>query len=376
MVLSIGCQEEQVSDPIIYACTPTQAIVNNHPLSDQYQLILDRTTEGVPGIQFSILKNDTISFHGSSGVADIPNNVALMPCTKTMVGSISKIFTAVLIMQAVEENLISPDDLMQDHLPLSLIEGIENHQEITIRQLLNHDSGIPDYLGVDWHVDAINTSNYTLTQKEKVMLIHGKSEQFPPGEKYEYSNTNYVLLGLIVEELRNQTLWEAIDQYIAIPLGLQNTVMGTHTQPLPEGTARPYVATGNSKFVDIYQYSVADAATGDGGIASCTQDLITFMKALVEGQLVSISTFEQMMQDRVDIEANEEWYGLGLEMFTSSEGLVVGHTGSTSSYNAILFYYPEKDTYISVAMNGVAEYGEASEIMKNAWGDLIDLSFE
>ncbi len=376
LVLTIGCQEEQVSDPIIYACTPTELLSNNHPKSDQFQMILDQTTETLPGIQFSVLQNDTLSFHGSSGMADIPNNVALMPCTKTMVGSISKIFTAVLIMQAVEEKIVDINDLMQDHLPISLIEGITNYDQITVRQLLNHSSGIEDYLGANYHIQSLNVPNRKLTQEEKIHLIDGKDERFPPGEKYEYSNTNYVLLGLMIEEIRNQNLWDVVDQYIIEPLGLQNTMMGTHDTPLPEGTARPYVATGNSKFMDIHQYSVSDAATGDGGIASCTQDLIIFMKALIRGELISIRTYEDMMQDRIVIEAEEEWYGLGLEMVNSAEGSIVGHTGSTSSYNAILYYYPESETFISVALNGVAESGEALQVLQSTWGNLIDATFD
>ncbi len=376
LVFTIGCQEEQVSDSIIYVCTPTELLSNNHPKADQFQMILDQTTEALPGIQFSVLQNDTLSFHGSSGMADIPNNVALMSCTKTMVGSISKIFTAVLIMQAVEEKIVDINDLMQDHLPLSLIEGITNYDQITVRQLLNHSSGIEDYLGANYHIQSLNVPNRKLTQEEKIHLIDGKDERFPPGEKYEYSNTNYVLLGLMIEEIRNQNLWDVVDQYIIEPIGLQNTMMGTHDTPLPEGTARPYVATGNSKFMDIYQYSVSDAATGDGGIASCTQDLIIFMKALVNGELISIRTYEDMMQDRIVIEAEEEWYGLGLEMVNSPEGSIVGHTGSTSSYNAILYYYPKRETFISVALNGVAESGEALEVLQSTWGNLIDTTFD
>ena len=376
LVFTIGCQEEQVSDPIIYACTPTEMLNNNHPKADQFQMILDQTTEALPGIQFSVLQNDTLSFHGSSGMADIPNNVALMPCTKTMVGSISKIFTAVLIMQAVEEKIVDINDLMQDHLPLSLIEGITNYEEITVRQLLNHSSGIEDYLGANYHIQSLNVPNRKLTQEEKIHLIDGKDERFPPGEKYEYSNTNYVLLGLMIEEIRNQNLWDVVDQYIIEPLGLHNTVMGTHDQPLPEGTARPYLATGNLKYIDIYQYSVSDAATGDGGIASCTQDLITFIKALANGELVSSDTYERMMQERVDIEMDKEWYGLGLEIINSSDGLIIGHTGSTSSYNALLFYYPERETYISIACNGLGENGEALQAINDSWDDLINLALE
>lgn len=83
----------------------------------EFQMILDRTTQYLPGIQFSVIQNDTLSFHGSSGMADIPSNVSMRPCTKTMVCSISKNFTATLIMQAVEESLTTVDDKMQDHLP-------------------------------------------------------------------------------------------------------------------------------------------------------------------------------------------------------------------------------------------------------------------
>jgi len=242
--------------------------------------------------------------------------------------------------------------------------------------LLNHSSGIVDYLDANFHIDAVNEPFYMLTQEEKISLIHGKKAEFLPGEKYEYSNSNYVLLGLLVEELRNLALWDAVDQYIVEPLGLHNTVMDTHAQPLPEGTARPCHCTGNLKYIDMYQNSVSDAATGDGGIASCTQDLIIFLKALINGDLVSQSTYELMRDERIVVEAGEDWYGLGLEIGNGRNGLRIGHTGSTSSYNGVLFYYPERDTYLSVALNGVAETGPANQAFQEAWGDLMDKAFE
>jgi len=168
-----------------------------------------------------------------------------------------------------------------------VFQKLANADEVSLKQMLNHTSGIPDYLAAKAFVDAINIDNLLLTQEEKLEYAYGKKATNKPGEEYSYSNSNYVLLGLVIEKLRKMDLWDAVDIYIAQPLNLTIAKMGTETNPIPEGTARPYIATRDEKFMDIMQNSVADAATGDGGIATNMQDLAIFIKALFTGQLTS-----------------------------------------------------------------------------------------
>ncbi|MEM8527193.1 MAG: serine hydrolase domain-containing protein [Bacteroidota bacterium] len=276
-----ACQKAEIIDVNIYDCElsfPDESDV--HPLKTEFEGFLNRIAEHSPGTQIAIRTKDGKLWTGAAGYADLASRVPLENCNKLMVGSISKVFTGVLIMQLQEEGILSIEDKMSDWLEGELIDEIANAEQATIQNLLTHTSGIPDYLAVEQFVDAANTPNFKETQREKLEYIYGKKAEFELGERYSYSNSNYVLLGLIIEEARQMPLWDAVDQYIIDPLDLKVAEMGTHDQPIPMGTARPYLATHSDKYFDIMQNAVSDAATGDGGIASNAQDLITFIEGL------------------------------------------------------------------------------------------------
>jgi len=338
------------------------------------QTAVDKLTEHIVGAQVAVIKDDKL-WIGKTGMADIPNAVALENCHKTMVGSISKLYTTALIYQLQDEGLLSIDDLLSKHLDQNLISELANANEVTIKQMLNHTSGIPDYLNIKAFVDAINIDNLLLTQEEKLEYAHGKNATNKPGETYSYSNSNYVLLGLLIEKLRQMDLWDAVDVHIAQPLNLVNTKMGTEIHPLPEGTARPYIATRDGKFIDIYQNSVADAATGDGGIATNMQDLALFIQALFKGQLTSTNAVQQMLE-LTEVSENFD-AGNGIEIFTSDNGRVgYGHSGSTSAYNAFAIYFPVEQTTVVFGFNAISEQNTALNAMNQLADDLTSILFE
>lgn len=371
-----ACEKPIILDSRIYDCE--LSIIDDtdtHPNTQRLQAELDKLTQSFPGIQAAIMTSDGLLWSGASGMADIPNGVEMKPCSKSMVGSISKIFTAVLIMQLEEEALLDIKDPLSNYLPASLIDEIPNANEVSIQNLLNHDSGIPDYLNAGFHIDAVNEANYILTQEEKMKLLHGTKSEFPVGERYSYSNSNYVLLGLVVESLRQMDLWTAVDTYIAKPIGLKNTLCGTEQQPLPIGTARPYLAVG-SNFIDIYQNSVSDAATGDGGIAASAQDLVIFLNALRDESLISKATYQKMQDLRIPINDDEDYYGLGLEFFESDYGTAIGHGGSTSSYMAYAMYIEAQESTLAFCLNGISQNGDAGKKITEFWKALMKISFE
>jgi len=371
-----ACEKPIILDSRIYDCE--LSIIDNsdtHPNAQRLQAELDKLTEIIPGIQAAIMTEDDVIWSGASGMADIPNGIEMQACTKSMVGSISKVFTAVLIMQLEEEALLDISDPLSDYLAASLIDEIPNANEVSIQNLLNHNSGIPDYLDAGFHIDAVNEANYILTQEEKMKLLHGSKSEFPVGERYSYSNSNYVLLGLVIESLRQMDLWTAVDTYIAQPIGLKNTLCGTEEQPIPTGTARPYLAVG-SNFIDIYQNSVSDAATGDGGIAANAQDLVIFLDALRNESLISAATYQKMEDLRIPINDDNEFYGLGLEFVETDYGTAIGHSGSTSSYFAIALYIEEEDSTVAFCVNGIIQ-NEDTFVKIIEFGEaLMDISFE
>lgn len=368
----LACQEAEQVNPAIYECNLSTAS-GQHPQAAEFQALLNEVAMVTPGVQVALRTPDGHTWAGAAGMADLPNGIALQPCTQMMVGSISKIFTSVLILQLQDEGVLSVDDPLSQWLDEGLIGAIENAETVTLNHLLNHTSGIRDYLSTEQFINAVNTPYFLETQEEKLQYVYSRPAYHAPGERYTYSNTNYVLLGLVVEAARRMPLWEAVSAFITEPLGLRNTEMGTHSQPIPPGTARPYLATRGNKYYDILQHAVSDGATGDGGIAGNAQDISHFIEALFEGALISDAALVQMTEQRVPTGLEEadfpQWpdeeYGLGLSRWNTPYGTAFGHTGSTSSYNAYLFYFPEPRATLAIAYNG-ASYDEAVGEQKRA----------
>ncbi|MEL6941153.1 MAG: serine hydrolase domain-containing protein [Bacteroidota bacterium] len=371
-----ACQEAEIVDPNIYDCELSFLDESEtHPQKAQFEGFLKRIGEHSPGTQMAISTKDGKIWTGAAGYADLASRVPLQTCNKLMVGSVSKVFTGVLIMQLYDEGILSIDDKMGDWLDGELMDEIANADQVTIQNLLNHTSGIPDYLAVEQFIDAANTPNFKETQREKLEYIYGKKAEFAPNAQYSYSNSNYVLLGLIVEEARQMPLWDAVEKFIVDPLELKVAEMGTHNQPIPVGTARPYLATHSDKYFDIMQNAVSDGATGDGGVASNARDLITFMDGLFSGKLMSEDALKRMTETLVREDEDTE-YGLGIEKYDTDHGTMFGHTGSTSSYTAYLFYFPDAQVTFSLTSSGQAFHGDFSSTIGEVFGELFDLVIE
>jgi len=384
LLLCSSCYQEEFVTESTYECEKTLASVSSqHPQNKAFLQLVERASETAPGFQIALITPDRQRWTYASGMADFANEVPLQPCSRTMVGSISKVFTATLIMQLVEEETVSLDDPLDKWLDVTLIQDIENAQEVTVRQLLDHTSGIRDYLSTKQFFQALNEEYLLETQEEKLAYAYGKPAYHAPDEQHTYSNTNYVLLGLIVESARNMTLWEAVEVYISERLFLENCLMGTESEPIPEGTARAYARTPRGNFYDIMHIAVSDAATGDGGISSNMEDLTLFMGGLFNGNLVSTQTRNLMTDMTVAVPVDQqdfpqwegEQYGLGLLRMNTPYGVAYGHTGSTSDYNTLLFFWPESGACLAIGYT-VSASDDGWEARKEMREGIMEAMFE
>lgn len=375
----LSCEEDEVVEPSVYACNLTETDQSaSHPDRQAFQAELEATGRLAPNILVAVKTPDGNSWTGAYGMADIPNNVPLNPCHKTMIGSISKVFTGVLIMQLQDDGILDVDDALSDWLEDDLIGEIENAKEVSLRQLLNHTSGIRDYLATEQYINALNTPFFQETQAEKLRYVYGKKADLPPGTRFSYSNTNYVLLGLVIEKARQMSLWDAVETYITQPLGLENAEMGTHDIPIPSGTARPYRYIRGGKYQDVMSFAVADAATGDGGVASNMQDLNIFIEALFDGKLMSDAALQEMIgdpvlvgEDQADFDWPDEGYGLGISKWNSPHGTGYGHTGGTSTYSTILIYFPDQKSSIAIGATSETN-GDGYQLQADLYGFFLE----
>lgn len=360
-LLAYSCTNAEFVAPETYDCMlsfPDESTI--HPNRESFQVLLDQATRDVPGVMVALRTPDGNTWNGTSGMADIPNNVPLQNCHKMMIGSISKVFTSTLIFQLQEEDLLSIEDPLNQWIDRSITDQIENANVVSLRQLLNHTSGLYDYNNWEFTLDATNNPNMILSLEEKLKYAYGKPATHAPGRDYEYSNTNFVLLGMVIEAASGLELGEALQTYIFDPLNVTSATYGSVETPLPTGVVRPYFSFKSGKYIDIRHVEVSDANTGDGGIAINMQDLRVFIEALFDGQLLGDETFRQMtttLYEKPEGEEDfEEWdgesTGLGIDLFRTEYGEAYGHTGGIFGFHAYLFHFPEQDATLAIAYNG------------------------
>jgi len=381
-----SCQKDPIHPATTYACSLSfEDTSTTNPKHQRFLSEVETFIGQTPGLQVAVTSADGSIWTHAFGKADIASNIPFASCTKTMIGSISKVITATLILQLQDEGLISIEDKLADHLDDDLIGELANADKVTLRQLLNHTSGIPDYLSARHFINSLNIPNQIETQEEKLKYAYGKPANNEPGAVYNYSNTNYVLLGLIIQKIRGMKLWDAVAQYIAAPLDLQNLVMGTEQKPIPSDCARPYISTRGGKYQDVMEHAVADAATGDGGIATNMQDLNIFFAGLMDRTLISTEAYNSMLEDVVDQAGSasyggpdfeDEFYSLGLERYNRKGNFAFGHTGSTSSYEAYSIFVPESGVIVSIGFNGLSIRDDIDSERSELIWKLVDIAGE
>ncbi len=269
------------------------------------------------------------------------------------IGSVTKTFTAVMVMQLVEEGELTLETEVTEVLPdLTVAKGV------TVRHLLDHTSGMADYaepgfdrtLRGDW--DREWTAEEVMDRVE--VLVPGVG---PPGAVHSYSNTNFVVAGMLIEEVTGQSLAKNLQTRIVSPLGLSETAYGPEG-PEPVTGFALLLPRGNSEGVS---YSSLETAAGAaGGMVSTAEDLATFFSALDDGQLITTQSWELMTND-----AKGNGVGLGIFTQTIAERAAIGHDGVIHGYSSIVLLLPESDEVLVVLSNdqGVPAWEVAETIL-------------
>ena len=267
------------------------------------------------------------------GYADLESKIANTTETKFRIGSISKTFTATLIMKAVELGKINLDDTIDSYFP-----RIKNADMITIRHLLNHRSGITNF------TDRSYASWYTkpITQAALLDTIISKGNDFEPNDDYAYSNSNYVLLSFILKETFNDSFAAILDEYIVNPLALRNTSYGDVINT-SNNDAKSYNMKSNWEVEPEGDMSIP---LGAGGIVSTPSDLCRFADALFGGQLISIESLKQMKP------VGEETYGFAMYETEYSDKQGWGHGGNIDAFASNLICFEEEDICLALSCNG------------------------
>lgn len=282
----------------------------------------------------SIFKDGKEVYSRSYGFADVEKKAMADANTKYRVGSISKTFTATIVMKLVEEQKLQLSAKLSDYYP-----QIKNADQITLDELLQHRSGIQNFTS---YPDYGEWNTKKQSKDQLLTRIASGESTFAPGSKMDYSNSNYVLLSFIAEDVTGKSFSSLLQEFITVPCGLKNTYVGGVIG------AKKNEAHSYSMLSDWSKQSETDPSIplGAGSLVSTPHDLNIFFSQLFAGKIISAQSLEQMtlLKDN---------FGFGLFLVPFYTMVGYGHTGGIDGFASNAFYFPAENVSIALTSNGV-----------------------
>jgi len=278
-----------------------------------------------------------VIYHHTTGFssADAGNRIAAQDGSKYRIASVTKMFTAAIICQLVQEGKIDFSNTLDEYYP-----QLPGASKITIGMMLSHRSGLHNILD---DPDYLSWKETPKTQDEMLKLIGKYPLDFTPDAKSSYSNSNFVLLGYIIEKVCKKPYSEVVHDRVIAKAGLKNTYYG-HKTDIAQGECYSYVYGGGA----WQRQPEADMTIlgGAGALISTPEDLTKFIDALYARKLLR-HRYLNMMQNVID------GFGLGMEQFPFGERVAYGHHGNIDGYFSMLQYFPDDKLAVSYCSNGL-----------------------
>jgi D-alanyl-D-alanine carboxypeptidase len=322
------------------------------------QLKLDELTaaDKIPGVTFAVVFPDEKTLCLSSGFSDIENKIKMKPGDRMLSASIGKTYLVPIILQLEEENRLSIEDHLKKYFSgEDWFKSLPNGNDITLKMLLNHTSGIPEYVEKKalW-IDSKQAPDKIWKAVERLQYILGDKPINPAGKGWSYADTNYIILGMIIEKITGNTYYHELDKRVLKVLKLFNTTPSDRRKL--EGLVPGYSRLGepfnyNGKVLQAdgrYIYNPQLEWTG-GGLITNSLDLAIWAKRLYEGKICSQKALTKML---IGVKTNEGLdYGLGVIIWDSDYGTSYGHTGFIHGYNSIMEYVPAYKFSVALQFN-------------------------
>ena len=364
LLAASGCADESTS-PQSSATNPPASSEAAKPLNDALAQRLDAainqamTAAGVPGAIIGIWGPDG-NYVRAFGVADKTTRAPMKTDFYSRIGSVTKTFTVTAVLQLADQGKLGLDDPIAE-----FVDGVPLGDRITLRQLARMQSGLFNFSASPAFQRAMFADpRRTFTPHELLDYAFAQPNQFPPGEGFEYCNTNTVLLGLVVQKVSGQPLHSFIHDQILIPLGMSHTNFPT-TNAFPDPHAQGYTvqtADGKEAAATDWNPSWGWAA---GAMISTLDDMSVWAPAMATGKLFT----PQMQAQRLQTVGSpgmppQDGYGLGI----FNLGGWIGHNGSLPGYQTVAVYLPQKETTLVILTNTDIEYqgGEPSTTLATA----------
>jgi CubicO group peptidase (beta-lactamase class C family) len=297
---------------------------------------------GSPGCTAGVFQDGAVVFSRGYGFADLTHDVPITPATRFTTGSVSKQFTAASIALLAQSGRISLDDDVRKYVP----ELPAYQAPVTIRHLVHHTSGVRDF----WELVDMGgmrpDDGYTVDDMLN-LAAHQKGLNFAPGSEYRYSNTGYLLLGVVIRRVTGQSLRMFADSAIFRPLGMRETLFLDDHNEIVRGRAAAYSPTARGFRINVWNNDIV----GQGGIVTSLADLQKWDENFYDARVGGRALIDQLQTPGQLTGGGPMSYGFGLTMETYRGMRLVQHTGSTGGYRAALYRFPEAHTSVAMLCN-------------------------
>ncbi len=344
-------QAENPNEETESAPTPEEsgAAVASVVISSGVDMVIASTNVGsyIPGGVAMVIDNGEIIHKNAYGLADVENSIPTTTDNVFHLASVSKQFTALGIMMLAERGELDYDDSIAKHIP----ELAWMNNEVTIRRLLHHTSGIPDYYENDSLIDRLMEISEQPSNEDVLTLLSGESEMmFEPGEKFLYSNTGYDVLGALIERKSEQTYADFMQVNIFGPLGMKDTF----AMPSPEKLNASNVSLSywlEDGQPSAYEPDPLDNLNGSGSTYSSLNDMYLYDQALYTDKIVKPSTLAEAFAPAALNNSESTEYGFAWDVGDYEGEPYVGHSGSWLGFVSYFLRFPERKLSIVLMFN-------------------------
>jgi CubicO group peptidase (beta-lactamase class C family) len=343
LVLLLSLQPVRAAEP------PGRSAVPDSDIDARVQQVIDRVRgrAEMVGLSVAVGRGSRLLAEHGVGVADIESGAPANAQTIFRIGSITKQYTAAGIMKLVERGKLGLDDDLRRHVTAFDTGG----RTVTIRQLLNHTSGIPSYTSQPTFF--AEGSSRDLSHEQLLGFVKGVPFDFEPGKGWNYSNTGYYLLGMVIEAVDGRPYARFVQEEFFTPLGLTRTRYGSEREVI-RNRAQGYgidPATGRQVNDALISMNTPGAA---GALSASAGDLVRWQIALTQGRAITAASFDAMIGSSVPNLQGRGSYGFGLEISERDGRRRVSHGGGIPGFNSQLIWLPDEDVHVAVVSNSEA----------------------
>jgi D-alanyl-D-alanine carboxypeptidase len=330
------------------AATPTNAEIEGYTKALLEQAIPDTSA---PGISVLIAGGDEVLFRGARGAASIELGVPLSPDHVFRLGSITKQFAAAAVLKLMEDGKLSLDDSLTKFVP-----DYPAGDDVTVRMLLNHTSGIMSYTEKPGLFEG--PIRMTVTTTQLIDTFKNEKPDFAPGEDWNYNNSGYVLVGAVIEAASGMAWHAYLKQAFFEPLGMKHTGYGDETVATIPGHVTGYTVSDDKWAVAPYLSMTQPHAAG--ALVSSVDDLLRWNRALHEGKVLKPASYQQMITPIG--KAMDKKYGFGISHETLRGQEVLQHDGGINGFGTALIYLPEYDLTVAALCNADSSPPESMDV--------------